>query len=152
MKADFSPQEIIQMALNIEEDGVQFYRAAADQTFEPNLKELFLQLACEEELHKDVIRKIADELGAAADQYEDEDAFTYVHWLVHGRVFPESADGSAQTPRELLSQAIEREKRTLLFYYDLKDTTGARAQEALNRLIEEEKQHVVKLSQQFKEL
>ncbi len=152
MQAEYSAQEILQMALNIEEDGVRFYKQAAEDTFDPKIKELFLQLACDEETHKGAIRQMADELDLTVQQYEDEDAFTYMTWLVHGRVFPDDGGKPVHSSRQLIYQAIEREKSTLLLYYNMKDGVGQVASDTLTKLIGEEKQHVIKLSQMLKTL
>lgn len=149
MLKGFSGSEIVQMALNIEEYGYQYYMAAAEKVSQADLRELFRKLAEEEEKHKDIIRQMAKELDVGAGQYSDDDAYLYMDWLVQGRVFPVKVDRLASSVQDLLLGAIDREKATLLFYYGLQEVVEGKAAEAVGRLIAEEKRHVVKLSRQL---
>lgn len=153
MVKGLSGADIVQMALNIEEHGYQYYISAAEKVSQANLRELFRKLAQEEQKHKEIIREIASELDVSAVQYTDDAAYLYMDWLVRGRVFPVKAEDSLPNDaRKLLLRAIDFEKETLIFYYGLQEVTEGKAAEAVTRLIAQEKRHVVELRHQLQEV
>ena len=58
----FNPEDVVNLAVNIEEDGLAFYKALAEGTTDPQVKAVFLRLATEEVQHvADIREKIPTE-------------------------------------------------------------------------------------------
>ncbi len=153
MSLQFSGPEVMEMAVQTEKGGRVFYETVAAATTDPKLAELFRYLAGEEVKHIAVFQSFARELKEKPEElaYNWEEAVPYLKALTDSRYFlgeqkAVALAGSAATPSEALEHAIGFEKETLLFYREMLDMVAERNRDALQKLIAEEKTHVVKLS------
>ena len=147
----FSASEVVTMAIEIEKNGMDFYNALAARVTDEKSKELYTYLAGEEVRHKLTFQKMLDNLKNIELTAADEEEYNhYLKALTSSRVFK-----SDQSAEELLDElkeekdaiefAINAEKDSILFYYELLDQAFDEDRESIERVIKEEKVHLAKL-------
>ncbi|SDL06158.1 Rubrerythrin [Halarsenatibacter silvermanii] len=151
IEGSFSFNEVLEMAKDIEEKGENFYQNQAELTDNSEAEKLFLRLAADENDHYRRFQKLQEdfqqETGREDEYVTDSDVSAYLEALVEFSVFPadEEEKVEARDLEEVLGMAIQAEKDSILLYTEMKeDNTGTTA-EALDKLIEEEKEHLVDL-------
>ncbi|MCK4738913.1 MAG: ferritin family protein [Deltaproteobacteria bacterium] len=150
----FSAHEILDMAIRIEENGEKFYRAAAEAASDESLKRLFDFLANEEVNHTAFFTQLKksasdDSSPPPFDPYVEETSL-YIKALSDAKVFSGVIKGrdlgeAAKDTDLALDCAIEMEKDSLLFYYELERMVRERDKKTLEKIITEEKEHLIKL-------
>jgi len=153
MNIFFSVQEVVEMAINTERSGQVFYQTASKLAKEKNLKELFRYLAEEEGKHLKVFQGLYNSLkqGPEKTPYNWEEAKLYLKALVDSRFFtgPDKAINlvkEAKSEIETVNSAINFEKDTLLFFYEMLEVTKSHDRDLVKKIIEEEKKHIRRLS------
>ncbi|HPD16431.1 MAG TPA: ferritin family protein [Planctomycetota bacterium] len=148
----FRVAEVVQMAIEEEHNGKLFYDALAKCAKSPVLKEAARRLAVQEEGHEKAFTALRDRLGLPAqnETYPGEYA-NYMNALMNGKTFPneEAAVKLAQDAGgdvAAVSTAILFEKNTLLFLSEMKTLVSDRDAAMVDELIDEERQHLVDLS------
>lgn len=151
----FTGKEVLEMAVRIEENGMKFYADASRAAKSQQLKDLFRALSEEEGTHiktfLDLKRAlVGDDSTEGFDPYL-EDAQQYLKSLADTEVFtnPEAgreAARSLKSEEEAITMAIGMEKDSLLFYYELERMIREKDRKVIESLIEQEKEHVRKLT------
>lgn len=147
----FSPHEILEIALNIEVEGYKFYMTMAKNSNREDAKSTFQYLAKQEEEHMQTFKILLRRFEKEADNLINwNEASDYLKTMSEHKVFPDSATlvkrFASSEPEEIIRYAIEREKETVIFYYELLEIINDNeAREAVKKIIEEEKKHVVTL-------
>ncbi|MFN2292160.1 MAG: ferritin-like domain-containing protein [Anaerolineae bacterium] len=144
--------EILEIATRLEEDGAAFYDSAAASAKTVGVKALFEELATQERYHRRAFQTMMGgeiALGFTPEQYEEFTAYTDA--LLRKEFFDHTGtalDHAAQAGDEqsALEAALGFEKETLLFYHELKEMVSGADRETVERIIEEEKQHIKRLS------
>ena len=144
--------EIIEIAIHLEESGEAFYTVAAEKANDLDIKALFEELALQEMYHRRAFQQMDRGTVQAAltpDQWDEFQAYTGA--LLQQSFFdePENAlnlAARAQDERTALQAALSFEKETLLFFYELRDVVRSPGQQVVERIIREEKQHIKRLS------
>jgi rubrerythrin len=150
----FSKNEIIEMAVKIEKNGFAFYdRALQRSDLDNDAIKLLQTLRDEEKVHEQIflnLREKIDNFDMTSDINWDE-AKSYIQSMVDTHLFnqPEKAiqlAASARDMKDLVSNAIQFEKDTLLFFYFIKKfVENEKSKKAIENIIDEEVSHVVKL-------
>ena len=151
--AVFTAAEALEMALEIERNGETFYNAAAEKSADPEVKALFEDLAVQERRHYRAFQKMlegakpAPELPAA--EYEEYQA--YVQVALDNALFagPDKALALAEQAQDretALRAAMDFEKDTLLFFYDVREMVSEGEQVTVSGIIREEKAHLRRLA------
>ena len=152
---NFSILEAVEVALMMEEEGIRFYTLAEQKTGDPEMKKLFSLLKDKEHLHIEAFRRLYGELSARASDPDaelwllDEQVFAYFRAAVDSTVFP--TKGSADTAiaglhgaTDILRFALRLEKDSILFYHEvLANAPWPEAKELIEKVIAEERRHVV---------
>ena len=153
MSIFFSMREVIEMAIATERSGQAFYQNASKLARESTLKELFRYLADEEEKHLKTFQDFYNTLKEKAEvtPYNWEEAKLYLEALVDSKFFasPEKAINLAKEAKdelEVIYAAIDFEKDTLLFFYQILEMIKSQKQELVKKIIEQEKKHIQRLS------
>lgn len=153
MSVFFSMQEVIEMAIATERSGQAFYQTASKLARENNLKELFQYLAEEEKKHLKTFQNLYNTLKEKPEitPYNWEEAKLYLEALVDSEFFssPEKAINLAKEAKdelEVIYAAIDFEKDTLLFFYQILEMIKPQKHELVKKIIEEEKRHIQRLS------
>jgi rubrerythrin len=150
--------EVYRVGMCIEQAGLDFYTKMAEKADDPQTKRVFQRLAKDEKAHlaffESLEIKTAGGMGAGpADQ--DADLSRYVCSIVDGGIFRslsqmEKLGRMKFDPESALELALQVEKDAVLYYSEAHRANKKRAaREALDRLIEEEKGHVVQISKRL---
>jgi len=150
----FSDVEAAKIACNMERNGLAFYTAVAAKAEDANVRRVFEQLAADEKAHVAVFEELQQTLldEPRKDSYLDSDELdAYMARLVETHVF---ADGSTvarlaeqvSSDIEALGVGMRAERDTMLFYQELLNfTDSTTAREAFQRIVDEERRHLVQL-------
>jgi rubrerythrin len=154
MAVFFSGDEILKMAVQTEEWGFQFYRKAASLVGSPGSRDLFLFLAKEELSHKGIFSRLENVIAEPSKSHplDWSDLGSYIKAITDsslflGRKSEIESIKQGTDEKEIIKKAIEFEKDTLLFFYQMRDIIKTKERPVLNRIISEEKKHIQKLVQ-----
>jgi rubrerythrin len=144
--------EIIEVAMRLEESGETFYNAVAEKATDAKVKSLFEELAIQEQYHRQAFQQMGRgvvKLALSPEQWEEFQAYTGALLQNHFFASPENAMNiAAETEDEYaaLQAALDFEKETLLFFHELHNAVGDPGVQVVDRIIQEEKRHVQRLS------
>ena len=149
----FTGSQVVELAIQIERNGAAFYEAAKKVVSGDEAKKTMDYLISEERRHlatfQGLLNKI--ELVRPAEQYEGEwDAYLKTAAAEH--VFTDDARAreiisSIKTQNEALDYAIGFEKDSILLFLELSNLVGAKNKETVEKLVNEEKEHLRRLSE-----
>ena len=143
----YSGQEIVEIAVRIEENGNEFYNAAAEMIGAQNdTKGLFIDLAEKEVMHISIFQKLAEKFDAETFDFRAEDASDYINHLAESHIFgkPDAGKELAKkitTPREALEIAFKFENDSVAFYTELLKYARSDSKRLVQQIIDEEKEH-----------
>lgn len=143
----YSGQEIIEIALRIEENGNAFYNAAAEMLKEhTDTKSLFLDLAEKEILHIAIFQKLAAKFDSEDFDFNQDDASAYINHLADQHIFGKPDSGkelakSITTPRQALEIAFKFENDSVSFYTELEKKARSDSKKLVHQIILEEMEH-----------
>jgi rubrerythrin len=162
MEFEYNAEEILQMALQIERNGAQYYRSAAEGAEDASIRELFYDLAAMEDEHEKTfafMKKNLSEKEKESTAFDpDNQASAYLRAMVEGVVFdvktgPQKILAQQKTIKDILKQAIEFEKDSIVFYVGMKDVVPKRlGGEKVDDIIKEEMRHIGILSRHLSSL
>ena len=145
----YSLREVVDQALQTEKLGYQFYTTMI-QRFEKeeDMKKLFAFLAKEELHHEKTFAEMLAQLKDT-EPVNWEDANQYLRAIVESEFFLGKSKAlpsmeHVKTVEDALDFAIEFEKQTFLYFHGLKD--WVKEKEIVDRIIDEEKKHIMQLS------
>jgi rubrerythrin len=147
----YSGQEIVEIAVRIEENGNEFYNTAAAVIAGNNdIKGLFLDLAEKEILHISIFQKLADKFDAESFDFGAQDATDYINHLAESHIFGKPDTGknlasAIRTPREGLEIAFKFENDSVDFYTELLKYTRSDSKRLVQQIIDEEKEHAAEI-------
>jgi rubrerythrin len=154
----FSGNEIVDIAVRIEENGHAFYNAAAERSNDQNLAAILRKLADDETEHKNTFKALykSDENYILSPAYTEE-VDSYIKAMTNSQVFApgkSSADiaKGAKDIFEVLSLAMGAEKDSILYYSEIKDWVQEKDKDIINNVIEEEKKHLKELTELHKSI
>lgn len=150
--------EIMDLAVEIEKTGGEFYRKLAGKASNEKAKNLLLYLASEEEKHQTRFMELGRDLAPvnAPESYEGE-YYEYLSFTVDTHLFNqadklEQLVENAQSSLDIIKLAMEFEKDTILFFNGFRNVVLKGQQAVIDDLIMEEQIHLVKLSRLRKEV
>jgi rubrerythrin len=148
----FNAEEVLQMAEQIERNGARFYRRAAEIVRDPAVNKLLLELAAWEDGHEKIFASMRARLSEQEREktvFDPEgEAGLYLKAMADGHVFDAKKDAAAQltgkeSAKEILREAIGKEKDSIIFYLGLKDfAPESLGKEKLEGIIREEMRHI----------
>jgi len=144
-------KEVVEMAVEMEKMGCAFYeKMAANFAQDTAIGELFSTLAKDERLHEKMFRGLLSALPGFSNLRTKEDSIAFLRIMVLPETMMSEEDAQArlrqiQTPREAVERALRLEKDTFAYYEAMKDIFGNH--EVLEKIITEEKRHIVKLTE-----
>ena len=153
--------EVYRVGMCIEEAGLAFYTKMAEKADDQGTRRVFRRLAKDEEQHlaffESMELKTARGMGSGPAEH-DADTSKYVCSLVDGGIF--SSLGKMETlarrkfnPEKALELALQVEKDAVLYYMEALSSAKKRStKQALTRLIDEEKSHVVQITNRLENL
>lgn len=149
----FSGSEIIDIAIGIENNGAIFYETLAESAKEVAAQSIYKGLASMERAH---IRTF-EGMRASIREYKPEadlaeEYHRYLKALVDSSVFKDDETvrqiaESVSSDAEAIQVAISAEKDSVLFYSEMRNIVPESQTQMVDRIIEEEKTHLRKLSE-----
>ncbi len=147
----FAGSEIVELGIQIERNGRDFYNILVNQTENQKSKDIFKFLACEEEKHIETFQKILDSVqkheppGAFTEEY-----FAYMKAMASVYVFTEKDKGKTvakeiQTDTEAVELGMGFEQDSIEFYEGMKKIVPPNDCKLLEELIAQEENHIKKL-------
>ncbi|MHC4887453.1 MAG: hypothetical protein ACYTGH_20445 [Planctomycetota bacterium] len=159
MSVNFNADEIVEIAVEIEKNGMAFYNRAAELVEDEQGRKLMCDLAGWEKVHIQVFEDLRSSLAVAEGLPEALDpngeAALYLQAIADGKVFPQRSmekelQGLPADHEALLEMAIAREKDAVLFYLAMKDMVPQDlGKNAVYKIIEEEMSHVRFISEEL---
>lgn len=154
----YQAREIIDLAVEIEKTGSQFYKRLAEKAPSEQIKGLLLHLAAEEEQHQIRFTELGRDFAPvnAPETYQGE-YFEYVGFTVESHMFNnidklEQLVENARSGLDIIRLATDFEKDTILFFNGLRNLVLRNKQAVVDDLIMEEQIHLVKLARLRKEV
>jgi rubrerythrin len=152
---NFSVNEVIELAVQIEKNGYQFYdEALKRKDLTDKARGLLEELRNDEIRHEATFKSFRSEEDYAnlGDPIDWQQAASYLKSISDSHIFskPDASiklATSAKDEREIIDFAIQFEKDTLLFFYSIsKQTTNENSRKIIDSIIDEEVSHVAKLN------
>ncbi len=148
MTNTFSGSEIIELGIQIEKNGRDFYNAAADKISDRTTKDTLKFLAGEEEKHLALFKKMLDSFAS----YEPKEAypqeyFEYMNSLAASYLLTKpgkgkEAAGRIKSEKEAINMGLAFEKDSIEFYEGMKKMTPEHEKSVVDELIKQEKEHL----------
>ena len=156
MMYDFNADDIFEIAEQLERNGANFYRTAAESVSDQNAKTFLLKLADMEVAHEKTFSQMRSELSAdekAATVFDPEGESThYLKALADTRVFFEK-EMDASSLEAILKDAIIAEKDSIVFYLGMRNAVPENmGRRRLDEIIQEEMNHIQLLSKKLNTL
>ncbi len=159
MSITFSADEIFEMAEELERNGANFYRQAANNFKDPVKEQLLLSLAEMEYQHEITFERMRSQLSNAEKEvttYDpDHEAAMYLRAMADGHVFdvkqpPSEKLSGNESFADILKIAIGCEKDSIVFYLGLRDFVPAEeGKDKIDAIIREEMGHISILNKQL---
>ncbi len=157
MSIRFNIDEVFAMAIKIEENGAGFYRRAAELNKGNDKVKLLENLARMEDVHKKIFEEMRAELQEQDKQEQSYDPFNeavlYLNAMADmhgGEGSPNIADSltGKETIQDIISIGLDLEKKSILYYLGVRDLVPEKpGKDKINKIIDEEKKHIIQLSQ-----
>ena len=153
MSYEFNADEIFAIAEQIERNGANFYRMAAENITDVDKKKLLIQLAEMEDDHEKTFKNLRAELGEnerVMTTFDPEgESESYLSALADTRVFYEK-EVDTNSLKEIFKTAITAEKDYIVFYLGMKDVVPSHmGKQKLDGIIQEEMSHIRLLSREL---
>ena len=150
----FSSNELIEVALGIERNGVVYYSSLAKSTTDPWLKDTYNHLADMERKHIEIFQNMLGSVGKYKPTYAgetEEEYELYLKALIDSTVFTDDKVArqmaqKASSPAEAIQLALGAEKDSILFYSEMRDLVAEQDRPIIDKIIKEEKSHLRQLS------
>jgi rubrerythrin len=151
MKEVFSQSEVVELGIQIEKNGRDFYNELTARTGNSDARDIYKYLAGEEEKHIAKFSEILDSIH----QYEPSEAypeeyFAYMNTLASQYVFTQKDKGSeiaksTKSDMEAIDLGIKFEGDSITFYEGMKKVVPEKDHRILDELIAQEVSHKEKL-------
>ncbi|MEN8126284.1 MAG: ferritin family protein [Planctomycetota bacterium] len=152
MSITFNADEIFEIAEQIERNGAKFYREAAGNASDADVKELLLSMAAMEDGHEQIFAQMRKELPAADRESNvfdpDNEVALYLKTMAdfhgtEGKVSSTERLTGNESLADILKIALQAEKNSIAFYVGVKDMLATKSgKEKVQAIIIEEMAHV----------
>ena len=150
--------EIYEFAIRIEENGEKFYRHAGQVcSSDPEVVKIFDMLANEEVQHKKIFQDLLQKAPKSPlpEKFPGEIS-GYMEAYTQNLIFSKEAGDdpwcAVFDTRSALEFAIRRELDSILYYQEAKGMVGDEEKKLVDRIIDEERKHFMKLTELKKKL
>ena len=162
MSITFNADEIFEIAEQIERNGAQFYRNASGRFTDPAARDKLLDLAVMEDDHEKTFAEmrmdvsVSEKMSTSFDP--DSEAVLFLQSIADGKIFnikknPSEILAEGITIEEILKQAIELEKDSVVFYTGIREMLSEKiGKKKVNDIINEEIGHIFDLGNQLSAL
>lgn len=147
----FRASELIDMAVEIEHEGADFYETCARNSSEESVRKVFNSLVGQEHEHARVFESMKEGLEdyTLPESYPGENR-SYLRGFVQDKVFSSAGEATekaekTEDPLQAVDMALGFEKSSILFYSGMKQLVRASEHDAIDRIINEEHNHIRRL-------
>jgi rubrerythrin len=154
----FAASEIVELGIQIEKNGRDFYNTLVKQTKSERAADIFKYLAGEEEKHILVFQKILEK----TEKYEPpkiyaDEYLAYMNALAGEYIFTQKDQGriiaeKIKSDKEATDTGIKFEKDSILFYVGMKKVVPDYDHKVLEELILQEQNHLKQLTDLKREI
>jgi rubrerythrin len=158
----FNADEVFRIAIEIEENGKAFYEKAQSVIKDPEVRQLFADLALEEVEHKRKFESLRTQLPPDVKtptvSDPDYEIDLYLKMMADQHVFRSGKEMDAQLGEvkdavDALKLALQFEKDSVIFFLGMQEATcEGKGRDLITLLIKEEQNHVRRLSLQMRRL
>lgn len=158
MSEAFNPREIIEIAVEVEENGRKIYEALENKATDEKLKSMWRYLKEQEINHKNLFQKVLDNIKEyIAEEFSPGEYKAYLDAVASNYVFDrklteEKINKLFKDDVEAIDFGIYIEKESISTYTALKDYISLDKQSVLEKIIYEEKKHFATLVEMKKAL
>ena len=152
----WSGEEILEMAVQIEKNGIAFYQGLAESARDGTMKKLMEDLAEEEKKHMATFQKFSgvmdkEQLKTLYDLQHIEEVSLFLRALADTKIFADSNEAArwareTKSLSEAFATAIDLEKDSVLFYLEMWNFVRKEDQDLIDKIIDEEKKHIQTLT------
>ena len=146
----FTVTQVLQIAVQIEQNGIEFYRDYAKKAKGEDVELVFKRLAQDEEEHKQTYQNMLGKMnklkksGRFFGEYFD--AYRkYAKGTIFKRTILRKEFNKLKTIREALDFGIKRELESITFYHEMSEVVPEKQYKMVKRIINEERKHVMTL-------
>lgn len=145
--------QLLEYAVQVEERGELFFREWAKKAASEDLKKMFELLAEEESIHKKTFADLKDKVGDGSEggtvtgDYDD-----YLRLFTEDVLFQDKEAEAAANLHDAIELAKKQELDSILFYSEMRAFLPKGHDGTLKKIIDEERNHYVKLSSLEKKL
>jgi rubrerythrin len=147
----FTANDIVEVAVRIEENGITFYGFAEKMAQAADVKKLFAGLAAAEAAHKRIFEKLLSQIETYTppERYAGEYAEYLRNYVDNNIIFTKEVmdkqlSAVTDTP-SALDFAMQRELDSILYYHEIKNLVPQAQHETIEKIIEEERKHYAML-------
>ena len=153
----FSASEIVELAIEIEKNGRDFYHALIKKSKFPKAQEIFQYLALEESKHILAFKDILDTVQKRLSVSYPAEYLNYMSALSDGYIFTQKNTGEAialkvQSDLQGIELGISFERDSVTFYEGMKKAVPANEHKIIDQIIAQEQVHLKQLSGLKKDL
>lgn len=146
----FFGKEILEAGVQIEKRGLKFYEAMAEKVRSEKARQLFKDLTHDEKNHLTSLEELLPKMTDPPETWEREEFGIYVAELAESHVFGreeswQKSEQSVHTDIEALDLAIRFEKDSVIFMEGLSHLVRPQEKVLVERLLQWEKEHLLKL-------
>jgi rubrerythrin len=151
MDKNFSATDIVEIAIEIEKNGMAFYKAFAKKAKDNALSDFFSDMADEESVHvKDFSGILSSVAGYEPCQVYPQEYFFYLNAIAGGYIFKDNSEFREKTDnidskKDAIDFSLGIEKNSILLYEEMKKMVPEKDKKLIESIITQEKQHVKKL-------
>ncbi|MCK5160625.1 MAG: ferritin family protein [Candidatus Aureabacteria bacterium] len=147
----FAGSEVVEMGIQIEKNGRDFYGVLLEKSKSEKAREIYKYLSAEEGKHIVAFEKVLELIRnyEPVESYPGE-YFAYLKALAGGYVFTRKNKGSEiaekiKSDNEAVDLGIKFEKESIVFYEGMKNVVPEKERGVIEALINQEKNHLLKL-------
>lgn len=141
-----SLESVLDLAVWLEKHGREFYEDASESATDPEIKQLFKNLAAEERKHCAIYSDLYELFtGKSAENEELLGEYGRFIQLLINDIAQTLDFKEAQTPEQLVERALNFEKNTLLYFSEVKPLFRGKAGALIEAVCNEEKRHIQQL-------
>jgi rubrerythrin len=150
--------DLVETAIQIEKNGAAFYDEMAQSAKEESVREKASFFAGEERKHLKIFQEMLASVGEPqpVETYPGE-YMLYVRTLADQHIFTKEKDAQEQARKaasdiEAIDFALGIERDSILFYSEIKNFIRKGTHEAVDRIIEEERKHLIQFAELKKQI
>ena len=159
MEKKYAGSEVLQMAVEIERKGKSYYDSIIKAVKDEKTRDVFQFLSDEEVRHEKVFKEMLEEIEPEPEgsPYDETEMILYFRFLIDRKIFPSPEEGESMKkvlddPAVAIRIALSLEKDSVLFYHELLPITPEKDRQAVERIIDEERDHIRRILQLKTEL